>query len=119
MQKPNFNKVPNGQLEDETQYFTNVNLHIANWVQNFLIRLSQCVTVKNNKSTKLAVTTVVSQGPVLGPTLFHIYTNTIPCSSPCNAILYAGDTLLYAPIRLVRPTNIGIEEKLTNFYFRF
>ena len=40
--------------------------------------------------------TMVSQGSILGPTLFLVYTNDLPDDVICNIAIYADGTTLYS-----------------------
>ena len=53
--------------------------------------------VLNGKSSEeYPVNTEVSQGSVLGPTLFLLYINDLPDYVICDITIYADDTTLYS-----------------------
>ena len=49
-----------------------------------------------NKDTRTPVNAVVSQGSILGPTLFLLYINDLPGDFICNIAIYADDATLYS-----------------------
>ena len=52
--------------------------------------------IKNYKSTTISVTYGVSQGSILGPSLFSLYINDLAEIIPNNnLILYADDTVIF------------------------
>ena len=59
---------------------------------------SQAVVLNGVKSDKIAVSSGVPQGPVLGPILFLAYINDLPGQVKSRVRLFAYDTAIYLPI---------------------
>lgn len=69
-------------------------LIIAN---EYLYDRIQAVSSKDFRSSPFTFHTGVPQGPILGPFLFTLYTNSIiSATQNCNVYFYADDTVLYA-----------------------
>src|SRR5678816_407340 len=67
-------------------------------IESYLSNRLQFVTIDNQSSAPLPITTGVPQGSVLGPLLFSLYTSPIGnifSNSKVNFHLYADDTQLY------------------------
>ena len=69
---------------------------ILEWITAFLSGRHQRVVVNGAFSEEATVTSGIPQGSVLGPVLFVVYINDLPCSVENNVKLFADDTKLYA-----------------------
>ena len=73
---------------------------ITIWITSFLANRTQTVLLENTTSEKIAVTSGVPQGTVLGPILFLIYINDLPdYIKHCQIRLFADDSIIYRPIK--------------------
>ncbi len=59
---------------------------------------TQCVAVRGTLSKRIAVTSGVPQGSVLGPLLFLVYINDMPLQVKSSIALFADDAYLYKVI---------------------
>ena len=69
---------------------------IFDLVSSFLSNLRLRVVLDENSSQEYPVNAGVSQGSILGPTLFLLYINDLPDDVICNIAIYADDTTLYS-----------------------
>ena len=66
------------------------------WFKSYLFNRRQYIFGNGIKSDETVIKCGVPQGSVLGPLLFIIYTNDIPCAlTHSKSILYADDTTIY------------------------
>ena len=79
-------------------HFYGIGGKTLNWIKDFLDSRSQAVIVKGVKSDKIAVSSGVPQGSVIGPILFLIYINDLPDQVKSRVRLFADDTAIYLAI---------------------
>ena len=64
------------------------------WFKNYFTGRKQFVHIDSQSSEELAVTSGVPQGSILGPLLFIVNINDLPCCvKHCSVNMYADDTL--------------------------
>ena len=83
------------------------------WIRNYLLGRTQSVKLNNVYSDKLGIEIGVPQGSVLGPLLFLLYINDLPCVlKSCRIHLFADDTLIYMEGKDINKVIIHINEEL-------
>ena len=92
-----FDTVPHERLLNKL-YGYGVRGEILNWIKNFLTDRSQFVSINDQCSSEIPVTSGVPQGSVLGPTLFIYFINDLPQVVNCTMKIFADDTKAYVPI---------------------
>ena len=112
---------------DLAKAFNSVNHHILNgrlnslgfsndclaWFTNNFAHRVQCVKSEGLLSGPLAVSMVVTQGSILGPTLFSVYINDVTLAAGDSLIhLYADNTILYT-------SGLSLDTVLTNLQTSF
>ena len=65
-------------------------------ISSFLSYRQLRVVLDGKPSQEYPVNARVSQGSILGPTLFLLYINDLPDDVICNIAIYADDTTLYS-----------------------
>ena len=85
-----FDSVLHSRLLDELHGQFGIDAERYAWLDSYLSNRKQFTTKNGKESSKMYVRCGVSQGSVLGPTLFTLFTNDLPSS------IKSGDTFMYA-----------------------
>ena len=93
-----FDKVPhNGSLYKLFKCgFDDISLQ---WLKSFLEKRRQSVVLEGEHSHSVPVTSGVPQGSMLGPLMFLIFINDLPCYVKSRVRLFADDTVIYLTIK--------------------
>ena len=92
-----FDKVAHEKLISKLHFYGILGKTLS-WVKDFLDSRSQAVVLNGVKSDKIAVSSGVPQGSVLGPILFLAYINDLPDQVKSRVRLFADDTAIYLAI---------------------
>ena len=71
-----YDKVPHRRLLNKVKYY-GVTGELVKWIEQWLTKRNQRVTLENHVSSKLPVKSGVPQGTILGPLMFLVYINDI------------------------------------------
>ena len=71
---------------------------LLNWIQDFLTDRQQRVVINGEISGWTDITSGIPQGSVLGPILFLIYINDLPCAINGLMKIFADDARIYYEI---------------------
>ena len=72
--------------------------NILKWIEDFLLKRTQKVKVNDVESENVEVSSGVPQGSVLGPLLFLIYIDDLPCKITSSCQIFADDKKIYGPV---------------------
>ena len=84
---------------------------VLNWLCDYLTGRSAQVRVDGSLSRKIAATSGVPQGSVLGPILFLIFMNDLPQLAKCSITLFADDIKLWTSIKCIEDCS-GLQSDL-------
>ena len=85
---------------------------LLKWFQSYLSHRVQRVRINNSLSSPLPVVSGVPQGSILGPLLFIIYMNDLPCClSTVKSLLYVDDTKCYLNVHRLTDSSV-LQENL-------
>ena len=89
-----FDNVPHRQLLNKLKYY-GITGDLVKWIEQWLTKRSQQVTLENHASSKLPVKSCVLQGTVLGPLMFLLYINDIDENILSTIRLFTDDCVIY------------------------
>ena len=89
-----FDTVPHQRLLLKLQHY-GVEGCLLNWFRAFLMHRRQRIVINGCASHWTPVLSGVSQGSILGPLLFALYMNDLPCSLTSCVKMFADDVALY------------------------
>lgn len=88
-----FDCVPFNILLDKLEFYGMDN-HSLNLIKSYLSNRTQYVALNGRSSAVASISTGVPQGSVLGPFLFIVAINDLPCNNSANTVIYADDTTI-------------------------
>ena len=89
-----FDKVPHRWLLNKLKHYGIIGNSVK-WIEQWLTKRNQQVTLENHVSNKLPVKSGVPQGTVLGPLMFLLYINDIDENISSTVRLFADDCVMY------------------------
>ena len=92
-----FYKVAHEKLISKLHFY-GIRGKTLSWIKDFLKTRSQAIVLNGIKSDKIAVSSSVPQGSVLGPIVFLAYINNLPDQVKSRVRLFADDTAIYLAI---------------------
>ena len=104
-----FDKVSHHHLSIKLDYY-GIRGPTLRWINSFLARRQQAVSVNGSHSSWGKVTSGVPQSSVLGPALFLVYINDIQQNIKSDIRLFADDSILYREIHSVNDHHILQED---------
>ena len=110
-----FDSIHHGRLLNKLSML-GLDVFAGNWLENYLT-CTQATVFNGKLSSKLAVSSGVPQGSVLGPLLFILYINNI-CDViiNCKIILYADDCVLYTSHRKITIVQSTLQRDANNLF---
>ena len=100
MKKP-FDKLPHLGLISILKAY-DIDSKLIVWIEDFLCNLKQRIGVNECFSQRYTVSSIITQGSILGPILFLIFINNLPeiCATEQDTVmyLYADDAKVYSTV---------------------
>ena len=90
-----FDNVPHRRLLNKLKHY-GITGNLVKWIEQWLTKRNQQVTLENHVSSKLTVKSGVPQGTVLGPLMFLMYINDIDENISSTVWLFADDCVMYS-----------------------
>ena len=116
-----FDTLDHNILLNKLKYY-GINGTPLSWFISYLSTRTQYVEINHVISSRSSISTIVPQDSILGPLLFFIYMNDLPCASNLfHCILYADDPTLFRTIGhsiLLQNSNVNdqLNQKLLQVY---
>ena len=104
-----FDTIDHATLTDRLSDWYGISCQSQIWFSSFLQNRHQSVKIKDTLSDKVTLSYGVSQGSVLGPVLFTLYTTPLSAfisSFDINHHLYANDTHIYMSLSVSNLRNL-------------
>ena len=93
-----FDEVPQNGLLYKL-FKSGINDITLQWLKSFLGKRRQSVVLEGEHSHSVQGISGVPQGSVLGPLMFLIFINDLPCYVKSRVRLFANDTVIYLTIK--------------------
>jgi len=80
--------------------------------ESYLTNRKQCTKRNNYSSNFQTIECGVPEGSVMGPLLFFIYVNDLPCASSLQTTLFADDTSLHLSHKDIKTLQLNVQNEL-------
>jgi len=80
--------------------------------ESYLTNRKQCTTINNHSSNFQTIECGVLRGSVMGPSLFLIYVNDLPCTLSFQTTLFADDTSLHLSHKDIKTLQHNVQNEL-------
>jgi len=80
--------------------------------ESYLTNRKQCTKVNNYLSSFQTIKCGIPYGSVMGPLLFLIYVNNLPCASSFQTTLFADDTSLHLSHKDIKMLQLNVQNEM-------